>query len=44
LLHGPMRSSRRGLAAPSVAPLFGFLPPPGPHASIVSRAHPVVRS
>jgi hypothetical protein len=33
LLHGSMRSSRQGLAASSVAPLFGFLPPPG------SRAH-----
>jgi hypothetical protein len=39
-----MRSSKRGLAAPSVAPLCGFLPPPGSDASIVSRAHPVVRS
>jgi hypothetical protein len=44
LLHGPMRASRRGLAAPLVAPLFGFSPPPGSRASIVSRAHPVVRS
>jgi len=44
LLCGTMRSSRRGLAAPSVAPLFGFSPPPGSHAAIVSRAHPVVRS
>jgi hypothetical protein len=39
-----MRASRRGLAAPSVAPLCGFLPPPGFHAAIVSRAHPVLRS
>jgi hypothetical protein len=44
LLCESMRSSRRGLAAPSVAPLFGFSPPPGSHAAIVSRAHPVVRS
>jgi hypothetical protein len=44
LLCGPKRSSRQGLAAPSVAPLFGFLPPSGSHASVVSRAHPVVRS
>jgi len=44
LLCGAMRSSRRGLAAPLVAPLYGFLPPPGSDASIVSRAHPVIRS
>jgi len=44
LLHGPMRSSERGLAAPSVAPLYGFSPPPGTGASVVSRAHPVFRS
>jgi hypothetical protein len=44
LLCGAMRSSKRGLAASLVAPLYGFLPPPGSHASIVSRAHPVLRS
>jgi hypothetical protein len=44
LLCETMRASRRGLAAPSVAPLCGFLPPPGFHAAIVSRAHPVLRS